>query len=387
MNANEKDELTKLKKENKALRKKLLLDLDEELQERVAKKIAEANEQIKLAAEEKSQEILIDAMRHGVTDLVAEYSVSTIELEKENIKGKIIGREGRNIRVFEKVTGVDLELDEEKEVRLSSFDSVRREVARRALEKLIKDGRIQPTRIEEIVAQTKEQVDKIIFEAGKKLTQDAGVYNLPTDLVKMLGRFKFRFSYGQNMLVHTLEETKIGLHIAEELDADATTVRLGCLLHDIGKVVTGKEGSHVKLGVDLLKKYEIDETVIATVAEHHEDRPFSSVESAIIWIADAISGSRPGARYEAHEDYVERMERIEEIAAGFKGVEDVAAYQAGREVRVVVEPEEVSDDEVEILAYEIAKNLEEEARWAGKINVSVIREVRAQETAPLGEED
>lgn len=387
MNANEKDELTKLKKENKALRKKLLLDLDEELQERVAKKIAEANEQIKLAAEEKSQEILIDAMRHGVTDLVAEYSVSTIELEKENIKGKIIGREGRNIRVFEKVTGVDLELDEEKEVRLSSFDSVRREVARRALEKLIKDGRIQPTRIEEIVAQTKEQVDKIIFEAGKKLTQDAGVYNLPTDLVKMLGRFKFRFSYGQNMLVHTLEETKIGLHIAEELDADATTVRLGCLLHDIGKVVTGKEGSHVKLGVDLLKKYEIDETVIATVAEHHEDRPFSSVESAIIWIADAISGSRPGARYEAHEDYVERMERIEEIAAGFKGVEDVAAYQAGREVRVVVEPKEVSDDEVEILAYEIAKNLEEEARWAGKINVSVIREVRAQETAPLGEED
>ncbi len=387
MNANEKDELTKLKKYNKTLRKKLLLELDEELQQRVAKKIAEANEQIKLAAEEKSQEILIDAMRHGVTDLVAEYSVSTIELEKENIKGKIIGREGRNIRVFEKVTGVDLELDEDKEVRLSSFDSVRREVARRALEKLIKDGRIQPTRIEETVAQTKEQVDKIIFEAGKKLTQDAGVYNLPADLVKMLGRFKFRFSYGQNMLVHTLEETKIGLHIAEELGADATTVRLGCLLHDIGKVVTGKEGSHVKLGVELLKKYEIDETVIATVAEHHEDRPFSSVESAIIWIADAISGSRPGARYEAHEDYVERMERIEEIAAGFKGVEDVAAYQAGREVRVVVEPEEVSDDEVEILAYEIARNLEEEARWAGKINVSVIREVRAQETAPLGEED
>jgi len=377
------ENLEKLQKKNNQLAEGLLHQLDEDLKKRVARKIIEAREKIELSAEEESREILIEAMRHGVTDLVAEYSVSTIEMKDESMKGKIIGREGRNIRVFEKVTGVDLELDEDKEVRLSSFDSVRREIAKKSLQKLIKDGRIQPSRIEDIVERTKKEVEQIIFNAGKELVEKAGVYNLSSDLVKILGRFKFRFSFGQNMIVHTLEETQIGVNIAEELKANVDTVRLGCLLHDIGKVIVDKEGSHVQLGVDLLKKYHLPEEVIACVAEHHEARPFSSVESTIVWIADAISGSRPGARYQPHEDYIKRMEEIEKIAASFDGVEDVAAYQAGREVRVIVSPEKVNDEETEVLAYEIAKKLEEQARWAGQIRVTVIREVRKQEVAPL----
>jgi len=377
------EELKKLQEKNRKLEEGLLHQLSGDLKKRAARKIAEAKEKIELVAEEKGREILIEAMRHGVTDLVAEYSVSTIEMENESMKGKIIGREGRNIRVFEKVTGVDLELDEDKEVRLSSFDSVRREIAKRSLEKLIKDGRIQPARIEDVVKRTKSEVEKIIFDAGKELAEKAGAYNLSPNLIKILGRFKFRFSFGQNMIVHTLEETQIGIKIAEELKANVNTVRLGCLLHDIGKVINDKEGSHVQLGVDLLKKNNFSKEVIACVAEHHEARPFSSIESAIVWIADAISGSRPGARYQPHEDYLKRMKEIEKIAASFDGVEDVAAYQAGREVRVIVSPEKVSDEEVEILAYEIAKKLEDQARWAGQIRVTVIREIRGQKTAPL----
>jgi ribonuclease Y len=335
-----------------------------------------------LTAEEKARQILVDEMQHGVTDIVAEYTVSSIKIPSEEIKGKVIGREGRNIRIFERLTGVDVSFEEEGEIRLSSFDSLRREVARRALEKLIRDGRIQPPRIEEVVRQTKEEVEKIVFEAGRELCDEAGVYHLAPDLVSILGRFKFRFSFGQNMIVHTLEETKIGVALAHELKADVEVVRLGCLLHDIGKVVTEKEGSHVQLGVELLKKYGLPEKVINCVAEHHEDKPFSTVESVITWIADAASGSRPGARYEAHEDYVKRMTRIEEIAKSFAGVADVAAYQAGREVLVMVKPEEISDNEAKVLAYKIAQKLEKEADYLGQIKVTVIREVREEITLP-----
>ena len=274
-------------------------------------------------------------------------------------------------------------MEEEGEIRLSSFDSIRREIAKRALEKLIRDGRIQPSRIEEVVLETRKEVERVILEEGKQLCQKVDVYSLPGDLVQILGRFKYRFSFGQNMIVHTLEETKIGIAIAQELKADVSTVRLGCLLHDIGKVVTNREGSHVQLGVELLKKYNLPEAVINCVAEHHEDKPFSSVESTIVWIADAISGSRPGARYEAHEDYLKRMTNIEEIAQSFPGVTDVAAYQAGREVRVIVQPEEVSDSQAKVLAHQIAQKLNEEAKWAGQIKVTVIREVRGEATAPV----
>ncbi|MDD3679609.1 MAG: HDIG domain-containing protein [Candidatus Shapirobacteria bacterium] len=381
------EKVNKLQKENEALKKKLLLDLDQELKARVAKKIAKAEEEIKLVSEERARQILVEAMKHGATDITAEYTVSSVKVPSEDIKGKIIGREGRNIRVFERATGVDLDLEEEGEIRLSSFDSQRREIAKRALQKLIRDGRIQPNRIEEVVDQVKQEVEKIILEEGNRLCQAVGVYDLPLELVKMIGQFKFRFSYGQNLLVHTLEETKIAIEIANQLKADIDTVRLGCLLHDVGKVVTDRKGSHVDLGVEIARKYNMPEKVISAIAEHHEDKPFSSIESAIIWVADAISGSRPAARYEPHEDYIERMTQIEDIARSFPEVVDVAAYQAGREVRVVVEPEKTSDEEVTILAHEIAKELEEVARWAGRIRVTVIRETRATKTAPLTEED
>jgi ribonuclease Y len=362
--------------------KKLVLEsTGKKLKAEIARKIKEAEEEIKETAQKKAQQILIEAMRHGAVDWTAEYTVSTIRLPDEEIKGRIIGREGRNIRTFEQATGVEIELDETLDLRLSSFDPVRREIARLALEKLIKDGRIQPGRIEEAVAQTKKQIDQILFEEGKKLCQSVGVYNLHPDLMKMLGRYKFRFSYGQNMIIHTLEETKIGLAMAEELKADVNIVRLGCLLHDIGKVITEEEGSHVQLGADLLKKYRLPKEVIACVEEHHEDKPFSSIESAITWVADAISGSRPGARYVPHEEYLKRMTNIEEVAKSFPGVDEVAAYQAGREVRVIVKPEEVSDDELVILAKKISEKLEEDAKWAGQIKVVVIRETRATEVA------
>ncbi len=370
--------LEKIAALNREEAKKLILEATEKrMADEVAKKIAEAEEEVKTTAQEKAKEILVDAMKHGAVDYVAEYTVSVIKLPDEEMKGRIIGKEGRNIRCFEVATGVEVELDESLDIRLSSFDPVRREVARRSLDKLIKDGRIQPQRIEEVVAKTKQEVDRILFEEGEKLCHSVKVYNLHPDLVKLLGRYKFRFSYGQNMIVHTLEETRIGVAMASELNADLPVTRLACLLHDIGKVVTDEEGNHIQLGVDLLRKYRIPEKVINCVAEHHEDKPFSSVESAIVWIADAISGSRPGARYEPHEDYVKRLTNIEEIAKSFPGVTEVAAYQAGREVRVIVEPEKISDAEMTVLVDKIAQKLEEEAKWAGQIKVTAIRETRA----------
>lgn len=375
-----KEQLAKLEKIaslTKDEAKKLILEATEKrMADDIAKKIRDAEEEIKAVAQEKAKEILVDAMKHGAVDYTAEYTVSALRLPDEEMKGRIIGKEGRNIRTFEVATGVEVELDESLDIRLSSFDPVRREIARRALEKLIKDGRIQPQRIEEVVAKTKQEVNRILFEEGEKLCHTVKVYNLHPDLVKLLGRYKFRFSYGQNMIVHTLEETKIGIAIANDLKADVSIVRLACLLHDIGKIVTEEEGNHIQLGVDLLKKYRIPEKVINCVAEHHEDKPFSSIESAIVWIADAISGSRPGARYEPHEDYVQRMTNIEEIAKSFPGVSEVAAYQAGREVRVIVDPGKISDAEMTVLVDKITQKLEEEAKWAGQIKVTAIRETR-----------
>jgi ribonuclease Y len=361
-------------------RKALMEEVQKDLTSEIAQKIRAAEERIKEDAHEKAEEILLDAMRHGATQYTAEYTISSVTVPNEDVKGRIIGAGGRNIRTFEKEAGVEIEIDETNEIRLSSFDAVRREIAKRALEILIKDARIQPSRIEEVVRQVKSQMDDVLLEEGKKIVHECGVFNLPLDIVKLIGRFKFRTSYGQNLGIHTIEETKIGVAIAAEIDANVDIVRLGCVLHDIGKVVTDEEGNHVELGVNLLKKYGIPKEVIACVAEHHEDRPFSSNESVIVWIADAISGSRPGARYEPHEDYVKRMTKIEEVVKGFPGVETVFAFQAGRDVRVIVNPEEVDDDKLVVLAHDIAKKLEKEATYAGQIKVSVIREVRATET-------
>lgn len=355
----------------------LLEEVQKTLTSEVAKKVRAAEERIREEAGEKAKEILADAMKHGATAYVAEYTVSTVTVPNEDVKGRIIGAGGRNIRTFERETGVEIEIDETNEIRLSSFDSVRREIARRALETLIKDQRIQPSKIEEVVRQIKNEMEDVLLEEGKKIAHECGVFNLPIELMKLIGRYRFRTSYGQNLGLHTIEETKIGIAIANELGANVDIVRLGCLLHDIGKVVTDEEGTHVEVGVKTIKKFGLPKEVVAAVAEHHEDKPFSSVESVIVWTADAISGSRPGARYEPHEEYIKRMGKIEEIAASFDGVDSAMAFQAGRDVRVIVNPQEVDDDKVTVLAHDIAARLEKEAQYAGQIKVTVIREVRA----------
>lgn len=397
----DKGELEKLKKETESQRQNILNKLEkvsgltkdeaqemllDSLSKKISKQMAQVvkqkEEEAKAEADEKAQEIIVDAMKHGATDYIAEYTVSVVEIPSEEAKGKIIGKSGRNIHAFEKVTGVDVDLDySEKEVRLSCFDPVRREVARVALQRLIKDGRIQPTRIEEVVAKVKTEIDKTTLEAGKKLCHEVGVYNLPTELMKMLGRFKYRFSYGQNLIKHTLEETKIGIKIAHEVGADVNVVKLGCLLHDIGKVSDDVEGSHVELGVKIAKKYGMSQAVIDCVAQHHEDEPFSGVEQMIVYIADAISGARPGARYEDHEGYVERLEQLEKIALEHKGVKQAYAIQAGREIRVLLDPEKTKDNDVIVLATQIRDEIKEKMTYPGTVTVNVSREVRDNKVA------
>ena len=286
----------------------------------LAKIIEQTHQDYQARGDELAREIIISSMLHGATDYTAEYTVSTVTLPNEGVKGSIIGKEGRNIAAFEKATGVEIEIEEGNTLRLSSFDPIRREIARRSLEFLIKDSRITPSRIEEIVSQTRKSLDNILVDEGRKICAACGVYNLHPDLVKTIGRYRFRFSYGQNLGIHTIEETKIGVQIAHELsmsEDQIQLVRLGCLLHDIGKVVTDEEGTHVQLGVQLLKKFDLPDLAVNAVAEHHEDKPFSSNISRIVWVSDAISGSRPGARYEPHEAYVKRLKQIEEIGRAF----------------------------------------------------------------------
>jgi ribonuclease Y len=348
----------------------------------MAEVVQEKVNRAKEEADEKAQEILVDAMKHGATNYVSEYTVSVVQLPSEEVKGKIIGKEGRNIRSFEQVTGVDVDLDDQPgTVRLSSFDPVRREVARITLERLIKDGRIQPSRIEEVIKKVREEVDKVMFEEGKKLCHAVGVYNMPHDIIAMLGRFKYRFSYGQNMIAHTLEETKIGIALAHEVGANVDTVRLGCLLHDIGKIVTDEEGSHIELGVNLLKKYHMPQAVIDCVEQHHEDKPFSSKEAVLVYVSDAISGARPGARYENYEEYVKRLSKLEEIALSDPKVKEAYAIQAGREVRVIVDPQRTTDDDVVLLSHSIKDRIKNEMVYPGTVTVTVIKETRAVDIA------
>lgn len=361
----------------------LLEQVEKDLAVEISKKVKEAEEEIKLASEKLAKEILADAMRHGFTDVISEFTTSRVNLPDEEVKGRIIGKEGRNIRTFEQATGVDVIMDDEtpNSLIISSFDSVRREIAKVALEKLLADGRIQPQRIEEIVAKTQEDFEKIMLQAGEKLCTDAGVYNLPSDLVKLLGRFKYRFSFGQNLIQHTLEETRIGVALAKEIGADANIVRLGCLLHDIGKVVTeGDEGTHVEKGVQVAKKFQMPEAVVNCIAEHHEDKPFSSVESVLVYIADAISGGRPGARHENVEDYIKRMGDLEKIATSYEGVDKAFALQAGREVRVIVMPDRISDDELPKLVHDMATRISKEVMVPGAVKITAIRETRVTET-------
>ncbi|HEX7017413.1 MAG TPA: ribonuclease Y [Patescibacteria group bacterium] len=363
-------------------RRLLLEGVEKKMSQEMAQFIRQKEEEAREVADEKVQEILVDAMKHGATDYVAEYTISTVTLPSEEVKGKIIGKSGRNIHTFEKYTGVDVDLDTSPtEVRLSCFDPVRREIARISLERLVKDGRIQPTRIEEVVNKVRSEIDKVTFEAGKKLCHEVGVYNLPNDLMKMLGKFKYRTSYGQNLIAHTLEETKIGIKLAHELKADANVVKLGCLLHDIGKVSDEAEGSHVELGVKIAKKYGMPQAVVDCIAQHHEDEPFSGPEQMVVYIADAISGARPGARYENYEEYVKRLQALEEIATKYDGVDHAYAIQAGREIRVLLDPERTKDADVTVLSTKIRDEIKEKLTYPGTVTVTVSRETRGQQVA------
>lgn len=381
-----KDLITKLEKSSgmsaEEAQKILLQNVEKDLAGEISKKVREAEDEIKLQSDEKAREILADAMIHGVTNYVSEFTTSQVELPNEEMKGRIIGKEGRNVRAFENATGVDLLLDETPGILIiSSFDPVRREIARISLERMIQDGRIQPQRIEEIVQATQEEVEKLMCKAGEELAHEAGVYNLQRELICLIGRFKYRYSYGQNLLQHTLEETKIGVELAKMMGANSNVVRVACLLHDIGKVVADDEGTHVEKGVQVLKKYGLPEEIVNAVAEHHEDKPFSSIESIIVYIADAISGARPGARREDVEGYIKRIEDIERIATSFDGVDKAFAVSAGREVRLIVFPDKISDEELPKLTHDIAQKIGKEVMVPGQIKVTAIREVRATDFA------
>ncbi|MBI3282660.1 ribonuclease Y [Candidatus Curtissbacteria bacterium] len=364
--------------------KKLILENTEaDLASEITKRIKEAEEEIKAASDQKAKEILVNAMIAGATDWAAEYTISTVKLESDEIKGRIIGKEGRNIRAFELATGVDVELDSDiaGEVRLSSFDPVRREVARIALEWLVGDARIQPTRIEQLVERAQKLVAGDMSDAGRRAAHALGLYNLPQEALDTLGRLKFRYSYGQNQLIAALETGKIAKKLAEELGANSTVCATGGLFHDIGKTQVEKEGTHVQLGVELAKKWNFPKAIVDCIAQHHEDEPFSHVESIIVHLADAISGARPGARHEAVEDYIKRLRDIEKVAAGFEGVDKAFAIQAGREIRVIVNPQIVDDEGLVILSHNIREKLERELTYPGQITVTVIRETRAVDIA------
>lgn len=364
--------------------KKIILEnLESELKDEIARRIKIAEEEIRASSNQKAREILVNSMIAGATDWVAEYTVSTIRLDSEDIKGRIIGKEGRNIRAFELATGVDVELDSdvEGEVRLSSFDPVRREIARIALEELVKDARIQPTRIEQVVQKARSQVEGDMSEAGRRAATEVNLYNLPQEALDRLGRLKFRYSYGQNQLIASIETAKIAKKIAQEVGADPVICATGGLFHDIGKTEMEKEGTHVQLGVEMAKKWSFSQSAIDCIAQHHEDEPFSSIESVIVHVSDSISGARPGARHEAVEDYIKRLSDIEKIATSFTGVDKAYAIQAGREIRVIVQPDIIDDAGVVTLSREIRERLEKELSYPGQITVTVIREFRAVDIA------
>jgi len=362
-------------------KKELLAQVEKGSSQEIARIIKETEEKAKNEAEDLAREILVDSMRAGATDYVAEYTISTVPIPDEETKGRIIGKDGRNIRIFEKVSGCDVSMDDAPdEVKLSSFDPIRREIARVTLIRLIKDGRIHPARIEEYFERARRDVEQLMFQEGQKLCHAVGVYNMPRDVIAVLGRFKFRTSYGQNMISHTLEETRIGIKLGNEVGANIDTIRLGCLLHDIGKVIEG-EGNHVELGVNFLKKYNLPQTAIDCVAQHHEDEEFTSVESMLVYISDAISGSRPGARHENTEEYGKRIRQLEEIAKKHPEVEDAYAISAGREIRVIVNPGKAGDDQLSILAQAIRDEIRSTMTFPGTVKVNVIRETRAAEIA------
>lgn len=337
----------------------------------------------KANGEQKAREIISTAIQRCASDQVSETTVTTVPLPNDEMKGRLIGREGRNIRALENATGVELIIDDTPEVViLSGFDPVRRQIARIAIEKLITDGRIHPARIEEMVEKVRRDMDITIKDEGEAASFDTGVFGLHPELIKLLGRLKFRTSYGQNVLRHSIEVSYIAGIMASELGLDVTLAKRGALLHDIGKAVDQEiEGTHMQIGADLAKKYKESKEVVNCIASHHGDVEPMTVEAVIVAAADAVSGARPGARRESLENYVKRLEKLEEIANSFKGVQKSYAVQAGREIRIIVKPEEVNDETTVLLANDIARRIESELEYPGQIKVNVIRETRSVDFA------
>ena len=364
-------------------REYLLNEMDKEITTEKAKIIRELNQKAKEEANKNAKEIISYAVQKCAADHTSETTVSIVSLPSDEMKGRIIGREGRNIKALETLTGIDLIIDDTPEaVILSGFDPLRREVARIALEKLIDDGRIHPAKIEEMVEKAKEELNTIIKEEGERAALETGVNNLHPDIIRLLGKLKYRTSYGQNVLSHSIEVSNLARIMAEELGLDAKRARRAGLLHDIGKALDhDMEGTHVQIGVDILKKYKENPLIINAVEAHHGDVEPQTLEAVLVQAADAISASRPGARRETLEAYIKRLENLESIADSFDGVEKSFAIQAGREVRIIVKPDRITDDQMTVLARDVSKRIEDEMDYPGQIKVNIIREKRVVDYA------
>ncbi len=361
----------------------LLREVDKEAREDAVRRLRQIEAETKEKANQRGQEILATAMQRLTTDVVSETTVSVVPIPSDEMKGRIIGREGRNIRALEAATGVDLIIDDTPDaVALASFDPVRREVARVALSRLVMDGRIHPTRVEEMVEKAEQEVQSAVEDAGEQAAIEAKCPGLHPEILKVFGRLKYRTSYGQNQLKHAVESAHIAAMMAQEIGADVKTCRRGALLHDLGKAIDHEvEGTHALLGAELARRYKISPAVVHCIESHHDEVEPQSVEAVIVQIADAVSGSRPGARMETLEHYIERLKALEEVANGFAGVDKAFAIQAGREIRVVVKPEQIDDVEAMRLARDVSKKVEETLEYPGQIKVTVVRETRAVDYA------